>query len=372
MEQKIKKLIENSLFKMTGKITKKQFNDIVKTLDLKMNYKKIHVVGTNGKGSVSKYLNDNLIISKNKVGLFTSPHMFNFEERIKINNNDISFIDIQQHMIDIHLKFPKYTFGFFELIFLSCLSYFETKKIDLAIFEAGIGAKKDIVNFLEFDSTIFTSFSIDHKKILGSTIEKITIDKAFAIKENNNIYYPNTIQSNSESILLERANFKNNKNINKVIIKSSNIHDQNKEFSKKILKKEFDIEARTFSLPIGRAQEILINNFVCYVDVAHNEEGIKKTLEYFNEKNIEFDNYIVSLSNDKEVKKIMKYFDNKNTFIYQNKNKRALSGFDYPDKFGKIFSLSELIKRIDKKVLFIGSFYFIEEVMKGVKDERKN
>ncbi|MGL5308518.1 MAG: hypothetical protein ACRC9F_00530, partial [Metamycoplasmataceae bacterium] len=173
MENKINALLEDSLFKLRGEISLSEFKNIVKTLGWKMNYKKIHIVGTNGKGSVSKYLNDNLINNGKKIGLFTSPHIFNFEERIKINNMDISFIDVQHHMMDIYIAFPNYSFGFFQLVFLACLAYFETKKIDIAIFEAGIGARKDIVNYLNFDITVFTSISLDHEKILGSTIEKI-------------------------------------------------------------------------------------------------------------------------------------------------------------------------------------------------------
>ncbi len=363
MEQKIKNLISNSLFQMTGKITKKQFQNIVKTQNWKMNYKKIHIVGTNGKGSVSKYLNDNLINEVNKVGLFTSPHIFDFEERIKISNKNIEFIDIQQHMIDLHLNFPEYTFGFFDLLFLSCLSYFESKKIDIAIFEAGIGAKKDIVNFLDFDITIFTSFSIDHKKILGSTIKKIVTDKSFAIKNNNKIFYPNTISNEAEEILITKAKLLENKNVTKVEIKSNNIHDQNKELAKYILKKEFKIAGNIFLQPPGRAQQVIINNIDCYVDVGHNDDGIKKTLEYFQQKNIYFDNYVVSLSKDKDVKKIMTNFDKNNTFVYQNKNKKTLATFDYPSEYGKVYLLNDFIKNLDKKVLFIGSFYFIEEVL---------
>ena len=367
MESKINQLMENTLFKLTGKLTLPQFRNIVKKMGWKMNYQKIHVVGTNGKGSVSKYLNDNLVKDRNRVGLFTSPHIFNLEERIKVNNENIPFLDLQEYMIDLHIKFPKYTFGFFQLMFLACLAYLETKRINIAIFESGIGAKKDVVNYLDFDLTIFTSISIDHEKILGSKLEKISTDKAFAIKEKNKVFYPTTINKLSEDILKERAKLVGNKNMQAVKIKSKNIHEQNKELSKYILKSEFDVEARLFSLPVGRAQEVKINGYDCYVDAGHNEEAIKETLHYFKENNIVFDHYIVSLSSDKDVKKIMKHFDKENTFIYQNKSSRALSNFDYPQEFGKIYSLQNFIKTLDKKILFIGSFYFVEEILRLVK-----
>ncbi|MGL6124927.1 MAG: hypothetical protein ACRC1F_00345 [Metamycoplasmataceae bacterium] len=369
MDDKTREAIENSLFKLSGKISISEFKNIVKTLGWKMNYKKVHVVGTNGKGSVSKYLNDNLINNSKNVGLFTSPHVFNFEERIKINNNDISFIDVQHHMMDIYIAFPNYSFGFFQLVFLACLAYFETKKIDVAIFEAGIGAKKDIVNYLNFDITIFTSFSLDHEKKLGSKIEKIADDKSFAIKKANKIFYPSTVSESVQNILINRAKKMNNNDINIVKIKSKDIHSQNQELAKYILNEEFFINSTSFALPIGRAQKIEINNLLNYVDVAHNVDGIQKTISYFNDKNIHFDQFIVSLSADKNVKEIMKNFDNKVTFVYQNKSHRALENLDYPEEFPRIYNLKKFIAKLDKKTLFIGSFYFIEEILRLVKYE---
>ncbi|MGL5590641.1 MAG: hypothetical protein ACRDCJ_02555 [Metamycoplasmataceae bacterium] len=367
MENKINALLKDSLFKMRGKITLSEFQNISKTLGWKMNYQKIHVVGTNGKGSVSKYLNDNLINNNKTIGLFTSPHIFNFEERIKVNNVDISFIDIQHHMMDIYIAFPDYSFGFFQLVFLACLAYFETKKIDIAIFEAGIGAKKDIVNYLNFDLTIFTSISLDHEKLLGSTIEKIADDKAYAIKKTNKIFYPNTLPNEVQNILNERAKKMENKNINMVKIKSKTIHRQNQELAQHILKEEFKIKDYKFTLPIGRSQEVIINNIVNYVDVGHNVEGIRETLNHFKENDISFEQYVVSISSDKNVKDIMKNFDNKITFVYQNKSDRALEFLDYPKEFEKIYLLENFIKKLEKKTLFIGSFYFIEEILRLVK-----
>ncbi|MGL5617689.1 MAG: hypothetical protein ACRCWU_01385 [Metamycoplasmataceae bacterium] len=368
MKNKINALLEDSLFKLRGEISLSEFKNIVKTFGWKMNYKKIHIVGTNGKGSVSKYLNDNLVSDNKIVGLFTSPHIFNFEERIKINNVDISFIDIQHHMMDIYIAFPDYSFGFFQLVFLACLAYFETKKIDIAIFEAGIGAKKDIVNYLNFDLTLFTSISLDHEKILGNTVEKIAKDKAYAIKKNNKIFYPNTLPNKIQKILNERATKMQNKNINIVKIKSKDIHIQNQELAQHILKKEFKIKDCKFTLPTGRAQKIIINSIINYVDVGHNVNGIQKSLNHFNDNDIYFDQYVVSISSDKNVKEIMKNFDSTITFIYQNKSNRALEYLDYPKEFKKIYILENFIKKLDKKTLFIGSFYFIEEILRLVKD----
>lgn len=369
MEEKINKLITDSFFKMTGKITISQFRNIVKKMAWKMDYKKIQIVGTNGKGSVAKFINDNLVKEEQKVGLFTSPHIVSLEERIRINNFKIPFMDLQSNIMDIYIKFPEYTFGFFQLMFLASLAYFEQKKVSVAIFESGIGAKKDIVNFLDFDITCFTSISIDHEKILGSTIEKITADKSFAIKEKNIVYIPDNIDQKSLNILNDRLIITNNKTAEIIKIKSENIHENNKEIAKTILENEFNIKPKLFLRPIGRAQEIIINNISCYIDVGHNQDGIKKTLDYFKENNIFFDNYIVSLSSDKNVNKIMENFDSENTFVYQNKSKNSLPIHEFPEHFGRIYSIEKLLKTIDKKILFIGSFYFIEEILREIEYE---
>ncbi|MGL5308703.1 MAG: hypothetical protein ACRC9F_01495, partial [Metamycoplasmataceae bacterium] len=103
------------------------------------------------------------------------------------------------------------------------------------------------------------------------------------------------------------------------------------------------------------------------VDVGHNVDGIQKTLNHFRNSNIFFDQFVVSISSDKNVKEIMKNFDSKITLIYQNKSSRALEYLDYPKEFEKIYVLENFIKKLDKKTLFIGSFYFVEEVLRLVK-----
>lgn len=368
---KLENIITNLLFSLNGKMTKKDFNRIKKFFNWKFNYKKIHVVGTNGKGSNANYLNNELIKNNYKVGLFTSPHLITIYERIKINNNEITFEQLLKYTSDFQTIFSDINFGFFDLLFLSALRLFEMNNVDVAIFEAGIGAKKDVVNYLEHNITIISSISLDHQAILGHSLEKIALDKAYSIKKNNNIYISKSIDSNLIEILKKRAIEKNNNNLNVVNVDRTNYETTNQSLTKEVLKKEFKIEhfKSLFSLPKGRMEKILINKIPCYIDVSHNVEAMNESIKYIKNKNIEIDEVVLSLSNDKNEKEIVQVLQNyfMNIYVYENKGKKPLKLFKYNESLPRIYSLSSFLKKINKKTLFIGSFYFIEEIINEVK-----
>lgn len=150
----------------------------------------IHVAGTNGKGSVCSILANILTKHGYKVGLYTSPHLFEYSERIKINNLDISREDFASYILrickvsqqnDIYLTE-------FEILTAAMYEYFFDKKIDVAIVETGLGGRLDATNAIETDFLeIITSVSIDHIDRLGDSIEKIAFEKAGIIKENSSV-----------------------------------------------------------------------------------------------------------------------------------------------------------------------------------------
>lgn len=367
----VESLITNLLFSLNGKITKKNFNEIKKHYNWKFKYKKIHVVGTNGKGSNAKYLNDELIQNNYNVGLFTSPHLVTMYERIKINNNNISFEQLLKYTSDFQTTFSNINFGFFDLFFLSALRLFEDNQVDVAIFEAGIGAKKDVVNYLKHNITIISSISIDHQNILGNSLEQITLDKSFSIKSDNSVYVSNSINLDLIRLLQCRAIQKNNNNFNIVDVDKTNYETINKSLSKFVLQKEFNINnfKSFFLLPRGRMEKIMINNFDCYIDVSHNIEAINETIKYIESKKIKIDQVVLSLSKDKNDKKITNILKNyfNVLYIYENKGRKPLKIVEYDQSIPKIYSISNFINKICKNTLFIGSFYFIEEIINKVK-----
>lgn len=147
-------------------------------------YRTIHVAGTNGKGSVSHLLAAVLRQSGFKVGLYTSPHLVDFRERIRVNGKKIP----KEYVIDFverHRDFfePLHP-SFFELTSSMAFEYFKDQKVDYAVIEVGLGGRLDSTNIINPILSVITNISLDHTQFLGDTVEKIASEKAGIIKKN--------------------------------------------------------------------------------------------------------------------------------------------------------------------------------------------
>jgi dihydrofolate synthase/folylpolyglutamate synthase len=162
--------------------------------------KKIHVTGTNGKGSVCMYLTSILKEQGLKVGTFTSPYLVVFNERIMLNGIPIKDDDLLNMMNDIYEVSEKYksiyheSLSFFELMTLMALKYFYMNKVDVIIMEVGIGGLLDSTNILNYDVSLITNVGMDHMKQLGYTQEEIARNKLGIVKFNHHLI--TTIQPN--------------------------------------------------------------------------------------------------------------------------------------------------------------------------------
>lgn len=148
-------------------------------------FKSIHVAGTNGKGSVTTKIAKALACSHAKVGLFTSPHINSFRERIQINNSFISEEDTEKllnRIFDVQEKLGIQA-TFFELTTLLGFLYFAESGVEYAVIETGLGGRLDATNVLQPELSIITSISFDHTEILGNTLEAIAKEKAGIIKK---------------------------------------------------------------------------------------------------------------------------------------------------------------------------------------------
>ena len=143
----------------------------------------IHVAGTNGKGSTCSILTKILIDHGLKVGLYTSPHLIKFNERIQINNCQISDEYIATFFNENRTKINNIEATFFETTTAMAFNYFQDQAVDYAVIETGIGGRLDSTNVITPKVCGITSISLDHMEILGETIEKIAIEKAGMIKE---------------------------------------------------------------------------------------------------------------------------------------------------------------------------------------------
>lgn len=367
-DSKFEEYLLSILYSLNGKLTKSDFNKIVKHYKWDFNFKKIHIVGTNGKGSNATYINNELIENGYKVGLFTSPHLKSMYERIKVNNKNIPFESLTKFVADLKSNFSNINFGWFDVFFLSSLYWFHNNSVDVAIFEAGIGAKKDVVNYLNHDYLIITSISYDHENKLGNSLEKIAIDKSYAIKKHQKVYINSLIDKNLIKIFKLKANEKE-AHFNIIKTDSFTFETINKSLSQSFLKNEFNIKnfKTNFKLPLGRIEKFRFNNLDHYIDIAHNIESFEQTINYFEKHNIEFDQIVVSLSNDKDDKKIFSFLTTKfeKIYVYENKGPKPKKLFSYDEKFIRILDLKKFIINLKAKTLFIGSFYLASEILQN-------
>ncbi len=171
-------------------------------------FKTIHIAGTNGKGSSSHYLASILQSAGYKVGLYTSPHLKSFTERIRINgvpileNSVISFVENNKSFLE-ELK-P----SFFEMSVGMAFEYFAQEQVDIAVIEVGLGGRLDSTNIITPILSLITNISLDHTDILGDTISKIAFEKAGIIKENIPVVISER-NSETEFVFLQKSKFEN-------------------------------------------------------------------------------------------------------------------------------------------------------------------
>ena len=145
-------------------------------------YRTIHVAGTNGKGSVSHMLAAQLQVCGYRVGLYTSPHLIDFRERIRVNGQTISeeyvtnFVESERHF------FEPLKASFFEITTAMAFKYFSEEDVDIAVIEVGLGGRLDSTNVITPILSIITNVTLDHTQLLGSTVEEIALEKAGIIK----------------------------------------------------------------------------------------------------------------------------------------------------------------------------------------------
>jgi dihydrofolate synthase/folylpolyglutamate synthase len=149
-------------------------------------YKTIHVAGTNGKGSVSHMLAAVFQSAGYNTGLYTSPHLKDFRERIKINGQMISEEEVIRWVENYPVKNNLWEMepSFFELTAAMAFDYFAAQKVDIAIIEVGLGGRLDSTNIITPEVSVITNIGLDHTDLLGKTLEKIAVEKAGIIKKN--------------------------------------------------------------------------------------------------------------------------------------------------------------------------------------------
>ncbi|MDR2684705.1 MAG: bifunctional folylpolyglutamate synthase/dihydrofolate synthase [Prevotellaceae bacterium] len=169
-----------------------------------MKYRTIHVGGTNGKGSVSHLLSAILQSADYKVGLYTSPHLKDFRERIRINGKMISKHKVSAFITENQQLITELNPSFFEITTAFAFKYFAEQDVDFVVVEVGLGGRLDCTNVIKPILSIITNISLDHTDILGDALEKIAVEKAGIIKLNTPVVIGET-QAETEKIFREKA-----------------------------------------------------------------------------------------------------------------------------------------------------------------------
>ena len=147
-------------------------------------FKSLHIAGTNGKGSSSSMLASILQEAGYKVGLYTSPHLKDFRERIKIDRKEIPESYVVNFISENKSFLEKHSLSFFEMTVGMAFSYFAEEKVDIAVIEVGLGGRFDSTNIIIPEVSLITNISKDHTDILGDILFKIAFEKAGIIKRN--------------------------------------------------------------------------------------------------------------------------------------------------------------------------------------------
>lgn len=346
--------------------------------------KTIHILGTNGKGSTQAFISNVLINNNYKVGAFTSPYLLKFNERIKINNNNIidkELLDLINYFYNFNIKY-NYNLSFFELLTLMSFKYFSEQKCDVIIIEAGIGGLLDSTNIINYDITVITSIGYDHTNILGNTLKEIAYQKVGALKDNgvliayNNLNYIDVFnqrvkETNSKFISLDIDEYKKYNLNTKLLGKHQK---RNAILAIEAIKYLFKIDDLNIIKYInnttwdGRFEEISKNVFI---DGAHNIDAIKALIETINSNFYNNDITIIfSALKDKKIEEMINLLNKENYEIiltsFPDFRFESLQMFE-TDKIVYNENVNELIKNVNKNniTIFTGSLHFIGFI-KGV------
>ncbi len=375
----------------------------------------IHIAGTNGKGSCTSFVNSALVSQGYKVGMFTSPSIYNFEERIRINNKNIpedKLIDLMNEVREVAETMEVFPADF-ELVTAIAFLYFYREKCDFAIMEVGLGGRLDATNVAQNPLiTLITSISLDHQQFLGNTIPEIALEKAGIIKENVPLVLYSQSKEAMDSIigvansknskvilndlekieLLENTkngqiiNYKDFKNLKINLLGSHQINNAtiSLELLEQLRKMGFEISNESIyngfsSVTWPCRFELVSKNPDFILDGAHNIDGIEKFISsmnfyYKDNKKIGIFGVLADKDYNEMLAKIVPCFDVFLTVrpdserameskelkerIEKLTKKKVYSFENYQDAIDKAFEIS----KEDDVISAFGSLYFVGEV----------
>ena len=368
------------MYQRTGAAAyKKDIGNIIKACNFLNNpqekFKSIHIAGTNGKGSTAHLLSSVFQEAGYKTGLYTSPHLVDFRERIKINGKKIS----EEHVIDFvnsnKENFETINMSFFEYTVAMAFCEFEKENVDIAIIETGLGGRLDSTNIVNPLLSIITNIGYDHMNLLGDSLEEIAFEKAGIIKENTSVLIGKK-QQEIDHVFKKQANKKNasltyakrfdnqfseeipnyqKENINTVIsaIDVLNWNISNEEINSGIKNVKINTGLR------GR-WEVLSTKPKIVCDTGHNIDGINQVINHIEKIKYGKLHFVFGTVNDKKLDSILNILPKDGIYYFcKAKIDRALDA-------NKLKSLCE------SKNIFGESYSSVKSALNAAKKNSEN
>jgi len=301
-------------------------------------FKSIHVAGTNGKGSSSHMLASILQEAGYKVGLYTSPHLKDFRERIKIDGKTIGKKQVVSFINKNKAFLEKNKLSFFEMTVGMAFDCFAQKEVDIAVVEVGLGGRLDSTNIITPEISLITNIGMDHLDMLGDTLVKIANEKAGIIKEN----VPVVISEYQEEIaetFKSHAKSKNAKLIfaDQEILKDyksallGNYQSKNIKGVVAVLKelKNFTVKKKHIKLGLKKVVEntgllgrwqILNKKPMIVCDTAHNKEGLSYVIQQLEQQEFKQLHIVLGFVKDKDLDVILPLFPKSASYYFCRPN----------------------------------------------------
>jgi dihydrofolate synthase/folylpolyglutamate synthase len=375
------------------------------------NYKTIHIGGTNGKGSSSHLLAAILQESGLKVGLYTSPHLIDFRERIRINGEKIDEQFVIDFVENYREQFEPIMPSFFELTMEMAFLWFSEQEVDVAVIEVGLGGRLDSTNIISPDLCVITNIGLDHIKYLGDTLPKIASEKAGIIKHLTPVVIGEIGSFDVAQVFIDKAkeaeaplvfselymnNFKaergtkglilntdgytnllgalrgpaQDKNARTVLTAVEVLNEIGYEISKEAVFRGFKNVISLTGL-MGRWQ-VLQSEPKIICDIAHNSHGIQNVVEQLEGESYKRLHIVFGMANDKDVESVLKlmpvdaeYYFTKASVeralseieLKEKATFRGLNGGCYPTVYEALIAAKENADKDD--LIYIGGSSFI-------------
>ena len=365
------------MYQRTGAAAyKKDIGNIIEACNFLDNphekFKSIHIAGTNGKGSTAHLISSILHEAGFKTGLYTSPHLKDFRERIKINGVKINENDVISFVTTNKKNFEKINMSFFEYTVALAFDHFAKEKVDIAIIETGLGGRLDSTNIISPEISVITNIGYDHMNLLGNTLEQIAIEKAGIVKEKTPVLIGRK-QIETETVFEEKASQKNTSVFyakqNEVKFNVPNYQKENintsisaiKILDWKISNQEINDGIKNVNQNTGlRGRwETLSKNPKIICDTGHNVDGISNIISQL--KQIKFNklHIVFGTVNDKKINDILNLLPKDAKYYFcKAKIDRALN--------------ADKLKSIANEYKLIGeSFESVEKALLNAKNNAK-